>query len=158
MNQSLNSFHIDAELRQDLGTVVIVSAWVDALIAELLSYVLSADKGSMYAVTQETRSGTQTKWIRTLLPLKFNAESVVGLNKLLDRADNARGDRNIYVHGMWSRGSEAGTATVQTIKLGRSNPIKNNVVTRTHLTDLAARLQEIGTELQAIGNTLGFFD
>lgn len=150
-------FHLPPEITQGLGDIVIAWARVESLTAEFLSFLLQADHGSMYVLNQDIAGGTQMKWIRTLAGSRFtNQNTLDNLTILFDRIDRTRGERNVYVHGVWGPGPEPGTATVQTVKLDRSEWIRTELVTPPDLKELFDEIASISDELFAIGKSLGF--
>ena len=149
--QKSKYFGLPAPLRQSLGGVVIAWARIDSMIAELLSYMLHADPGSMYILNQDIAASTQLKWIRTLVEDKFtNQGSKDGLKILFDRIDVARVERNTYVHGLWYPGPDETTALVQTIKLSRVEIMRNELVTVADLDELFDDVVAIGDEFHDV--------
>lgn len=148
-------FEFPAEIRQTLGDIVIAWSRVEGLIAELLTFLLKADPGSMYVLNQDIASSTQIKWIRVLAQQNFHPAALEQLNDLLSRLDVARGERNAYVHGLWGPGPTEGTAMVQTIKLDRTEVIKMELVTVSDLNELFSDIEAMSDELYANLNTLG---
>jgi hypothetical protein len=123
--------YVPVEIRQELGNIVIEWSKIEAHIAELLTYLLNANKGAMHVINQEVSSATQLKWIRILAADKFKPETMRHLSVLFDRIDAARQERNSYVHGLWTEGPAGeteSTAIVETINLGRSEIIKRELV------------------------------
>ena len=138
-----------------MGDIVIAWSRVEGLIAELLTFLLKADPGSMYVLNQDVASSTQIKWIRTLAEQNFHPTALEQLNALLVRIDAARGERNAYVHGVWGPGPTEGTAIVQTVKLDRAEVIKAELVTPPDLNELFSDIETMSDELYANLNALG---
>ncbi len=148
-------FSLPPDITAALGNIVIVWARVEALIAEFLSYLLSADPGAMYVLNQDIASGTQMKWIKTLAQAQFtNAHTLANLQILFERIDCARGERNTYVHGIWTPGSDRTSAFVQTVKLDRAELVRQELVTAPDLNDLLSEIESIGDELYAVLKSL----
>ena len=92
-----------------------------------------------------------------LAGIRFTHQPTVeGLNALFTRIDEARGERNSLVHGVWGPSSEKGAATVQTIKLDRNEIIRTELVTVRDLDELFKEITSIADELHAVGVKLGF--
>lgn len=149
-------FELHRDIRLALGDIVIAWSRVEALIAELLSFLLKADPGSMYVLNQDIASGTQMKWVKILVQDRFtNQNTRDNLKILFDRIDTARGERNAYVHGIWTPGSESGAACVQTIKMDRSEIVREELVTAPDLNDLFSEIEAVSDELYAVLKALG---
>jgi hypothetical protein len=148
-------FEFPAAIRQSLGDIIIAWSRVEKLIAELLTFLLKADPGSMYVLNQDVASSTQIKWIRVLAEQNFDPTGLGQLNDLLIRIDAARAERNAYVHGVWGPGPTEGTAIVQTIKLDRAEVIKTELVTAPDLDELFSDIETMSNELFVNLNVLG---
>jgi len=150
-------FELPAIITQGVGEIVIAWARVESLLAEFLSFLLQADHGSMYVLNQDVASSTQLKWIRTIADSRFtNHATQKNLNILFDRIDKIRGERNVYIHGLWGPGPEPGTAIVQTVKLDRAEWIRTELVTVADLKEVINDIRSIDDELYTLGKTLGF--
>jgi len=149
---------IAPEIMQALGRIVIASARVEALTAEFLSYLLNANKGAMYVLNQGVANSTQIKWIKTLISDFRSEQAQSVLLDLMSRIDSARIERNSYVHGVWSPGSQPATAIVQTVKLDRPEIVRSELVTAADLDDLASDIIASGDELYAILDDIGVFN
>src|SRR5260221_8606967 len=144
-------FELSPGIRMALGDIVIAWSRVEALIAEFLSFLLQANHGAMYVLNQDIASGTQMKWIRALAEDRFtNADTKTGLNIVFDRIDLIRGERNAYVHGIWAPGADLGTARVQTVKLDRTEVIREELVTAPDLHDLFSEIESVSDELYTV--------
>ena len=111
----------------------------------------------MYVLNQDTGTGTQIKWLRTLIETRVGEETARATLKLLfDNADNLRIERNAYVHGIWNKGAEPLTATVQTVKLNRAALVRTELVTVPDLNEFLGELLRMASELHTIGKALGF--
>jgi hypothetical protein len=149
-------FALPAEITQGLGEIVIAWSRVEALLAEFLSYLLQADPGSMYVLNQDIAGSTQLKWIRTLAQKFTNENTQKGLATLFDRIDKVRGERNVYIHGVWGPGPEEGTAIVQTVKLDRAEWVRTELVTGPDLKEVFEDIKSVSDELSVIAKQLGF--
>ena len=149
--------NIDESLRLRLGTLIIEWSFVDAICGEFLAYMLKADPGAVYVVTQNVSSGTIGAWLRTLAPVRFlNENTRERLADLFGRIDDIRSDRNALVHGIWKAGDETGTAIVQTIGWHRSSVVKEELVTIADLNDLIDGVRNVVEELEILAKKLGF--
>jgi hypothetical protein len=150
-------FDLPPEITQGLGEIVIAWSRVESLLAEFLSFLLQADQGSMYVLNQDVASSTQLKWIRTLADGKFTNENTRrGLFVLFDRIDKVRGERNVYIHGLWGPGPEKGTAVVQTVKLDRAEWVRAELVTGPDLKEVFDEIRDVSAELYEVGRRLDF--
>jgi hypothetical protein len=149
---------IDSELCLRIGQIVTRWSAVEYLIALLLGTFLNADQGGMTIITNNVAAALQTKWLRALMASHdHEAHHNERVNELLIRADELRGERNEFVHGIWSQtGCEPHTALVETVNLDRSEIIKSRLVT---LHDLDEHISEIDrwiADYVALGRELGF--
>ncbi|MGH6736080.1 MAG: hypothetical protein ACRECX_08375 [Methyloceanibacter sp.] len=148
---------IEPELYQGIGHVVVAWATIEALMAEFLSHLIPADPGGMYVLNQNLSSDTKIKCLRVLCEMRFtDPNTTLRLGDLLQRIDDARQERNGYVHGMWSTQCEPGAVLIQTINLNRAEIVRHELTTRADFDDLIARLKDITQELLYLGRTLGF--
>jgi hypothetical protein len=151
-------FYLLPQIIQGVGQIVISWARVEALLAEFLSFLLKADHGAMYVLNQDIASSTQLKWVRTIADYRFTNENAKkNLGILFDRIDKVRGERNVYIHGVWGPGPEKGTVVVQTVKLDRSEWVRTELVTGPDLKEVVDEINSIATELHTVGGRLGFF-
>ncbi len=148
---------IEPEFFEAVGRIIVRWSAVEALIAEFLSYLIPADPGGMYVLNQTTSVEQQMKWIRALAEIRLtHPNTVERLNDLFARIDGARTDRNAYVHGVWSTLCEPGAVLIQTVRLGRAEMVRSELVTLADLNDLVGQIQEIWSELHSLGKNLGF--
>ncbi len=111
----------------------------------------------MHIVSKNISSSTITDWLRILTPFQFgHPETQAGLANLFGRINNVRGERNAYVHGLWSAGSVPTTAEVMTIRWERTEIMKSELVTTSDLDGLLADIGEIQGELVMLGDKIGF--
>lgn len=142
---------------EGLGIVVQRWAYVEALEGEFLAYLTGATGGNLYVVTQAVSGKSITTWLRALADLRLDhKETRERVLDLLSRIDDARGERNALVHGLWSPGPESMTARVQTVKITRNEMIITTLVTVSDLADLRERIGEIITELVLVGANAGW--
>jgi hypothetical protein len=140
-----------------IGRVSVRWSFVEALEGEFLSHLLAADPGGMYVITQNVAGSTITGWLRVLCKMRYtHATSLDRLNDLFNRIDEARGERNSYIHGLWQNGPDSGACVVQTVRWDRAEVVKQEVVTLADLDDLIGRINEIFLELAQLGRNLGF--
>lgn len=79
-----------------------------------------------------------------------------GLAALFDRIDKVRGERNVYIHGVWGPGPTEGTAVVQTVKLDRTEWVRTELVTGADLKEVFEDIKSVSDELSMIAKDLGF--
>lgn len=109
---------LEPELLMRLGRVVTTWATVEALQSEFLAFLLKADPGATYAVSQTTASSTITGWLLTLCSVRSTDDAkMASLEEALREVNEPRVDRNALVHGVWATTTEPGTALVQTVRL-----------------------------------------
>ena len=141
-----------------LGGIVMIFAYLESWLNEFLGWLLEANPALMHTITVNVSSATITDWCRTLLRVHFHPnEPPSEIMELLTTIDGLRGERNTYVHGLWTFDSpEAGTAFVQTIKLDRSPVVNQLVVTLADLHELMIAIGEAKDALRALGERFGF--
>lgn len=148
---------IHPALLERLGRLVNTWALVEAAQNELFSFIVNGDPGLMYVVTQNVAAKTITSWIRTLLPIRLSDERTVeAITTILNAIDDARGDRNTLVHGIWRNGPEPETALVNTIKWERPEFVRHELVTVADLNEIIGYLSDIVRDLHFVGKRLGF--
>lgn len=148
---------IDTQLMTMLGRVVTTWSLVEGYTTELVAFLLEADPGSFYVVSRNVANATVTDWARTLATMRFDNDNTrEKLAALLSSADEARAERNIYVHGLWKPGPEPQTALVQTVRWDRREVVKYELVTLSDLEELLERIANIVGELRFVGRRLGF--
>jgi hypothetical protein len=129
-------------LLQRFALVIIQWSQVEAHFNEILAWLLEADSGFLNLVTQNTSGATQIGWMRTLFDGRFkDGPFKTKAAALLDDIDTLRIERNGLAHGIWSPGPEMDTALVQTLKLERTEIIRDELVTLADLNDLSAELR-----------------
>jgi hypothetical protein len=149
---------LHGELANRLGQIVVRWSSLEYFISLLLATLLKADHGAMFVVTNSVSIASQTKWIRALLSgHPQEADQTATVMKLLDRADELRGERNELIHGIWDdTNCEAGTATIQTVNLERVEIIRSRLVTVGDLNELLSEINEWITDYVKLGCQLGF--
>lgn len=134
---------IEPEFFDWLGRIVTRWSYTEALIAEFFAFLLNASPGYIYILTQSVSNSTVIGWVRNALSLRIADEAVTKMiTDLLNRVDTVRAERNVLVHGLWAThlsGTE--TIAIQTVRYGRSEIVKVELVT---LTDLKDTYEEIG--------------
>lgn len=148
---------LDPPLLQALGKIVYHWAYVEMLEGAFLAHLLNADQGLTHVVTQNVSGATLTDWLRTLVQIRFkDDETRARISDLLSRIDTARGERNAFVHGLWTQGDDRSLAEVTTIKWDRAEVMRHEVVSANDLDGFVEEIGEIYTELLRIGDVLGF--
>lgn len=140
-----------------LGQAVTRWSYVEAEMNNLLAYLLHADAGSMYVVTQSVAAATVSNWTRVMSEVHFRNHPYIveDLHKLLAEIDEIRAERNTYVHGIWSAESED-AALVMTMRWERSEVSKDELVTEADLTSLLERTTEVYEALVRFGVQIGY--
>ena len=157
MNMSDDPLGIDPTLYEALGRAIARWSYVEHILAEFLSFLVQGDPGRMYVITQNVAGSTITDWARVLSRMTFkHEETLEAFKRLFTSIDDARSERNAYVHGLWKVGPEPGTATVTTVRWERKEVIKMELVTQGDLAGLLERANEIHEELALLGFKLGF--
>jgi hypothetical protein len=148
---------IEDVILRNLGELVVVSAYLEHLVGDLFSATLTntatgaaPDPGSLLVVTQNVSPATLTDWIRALLKARPTPPYVLDeLKEILNDVDEARRERNALVHGLWGTDhSPAGTATVQTVRVGNSPPIRDQLVTPDDLHALIEQVLDVAERLR----------
>lgn len=152
------SAEISSRLLGGLGRVTYQWAFVEAVEGMLFAFLLQANYEFIHVVTASVSGSTLTDWIRTLVPIRFtDAATQEGLHDLLNRIDEARSERNLFVHGMWTAGNTPDTAFVTTINWNRREVMVNRVVGADDLNSLAEAIGDIYSELVWLGKQVGFY-
>jgi hypothetical protein len=145
---------IDPEFFELLGRIATRWSFAESMIGEFFAFLLNADPGYVYILTQSVSGSTVVGWVRTALPFRVpSPEARQAIMGLLTRIDDARAERNAWVHGLWGThmtGSD--TVTVQTVRYERTEIIKTEVVTRADMRDLLREIGEIIAELKALNS------
>ena len=149
---------IDAALLEGLGRICAHWSVVEAHLGALLAHMMAADHLNMHLVTQSVSGKTITNWLRTLIDIYVNdVQTLEFLREILRETDEIASERNAYVHGLWEPGIECGTALVNSLRLDRSEILKDEFTTAADLQDLVDRIREISSKLQRIGVHLGYY-
>jgi len=147
---------VENPLLAALGQAVYIWSAVEWLEGDLLAFLLGAHQGLAQIVTKTVSGSTITDWLRTLATIRFKTADTEQLHALLTRIDEARAQRNAYVHGLWAPGPVKGTALVTTIRWERAEVMKRELVTLQDLMVFADEARELYAELKIIGQHLGF--
>jgi hypothetical protein len=153
-----SSAEIDPALLEGLGRVVYQWAFVEAVEGMMLAFLVQANWELSQVVTARVSGSTMTGWIRTLVPVRFTDPTTQDrILDLLTRIDEARAERNAFVHGMWTPGNVPHTAFVTSIRWDRREVMVNRVVGADDLHSLAETIGEIYEELVWLGRQAGFY-
>jgi|ERR1700730_14567551 len=149
---------IDPELTQRLGQIVIRWTSLEGWISALLAHMVQADPGGMMLAVNNVAVSTQMKWIRGLMSVRSHeAEDNARIQKLLERAEDIRSERNELVHGIWdATNCEPGTAMVHTMSLDRPEIIRDRLVTLHDLDQLVIEIDDWIADYIKLGRELGF--
>lgn len=148
---------IDPLLLERLGRICVRWAVVEELSNSFLAFAVSADRAFLRVVTQNVSNSSVVDWLRVLSENRFTDErSRNELAELFRRIDETRRDRNDLVHGIWHAGSEPNIALVHTLRMDRTVPIQDKLVTLTDLDDLIDEIEALLSALTRLGNHLGF--
>jgi hypothetical protein len=149
---------IDPELAEPLGQIVVRWSSVEYLISMLLGTLVFADLAGIQVVTNNIAVSAQTKWIKALLSVKQPpAEHGDRIEALLSRADDLRSERNEFIHGHWgTTDCEPKTALIHTINLDRNEIIRERLVTKSDLSNLATDIEDWIRDYVSLGRELGF--
>src|SRR4029077_18121533 len=78
-----------------------------ALQGHFLAWLLEAEQGRAFAITQNMSSSSVTDGIRALLQVpQIQRKDIGDLSELLSAISNTGSERNRLVHGIWSPGAE----------------------------------------------------
>ncbi|WP_455387424.1 hypothetical protein [Petrachloros mirabilis] len=149
---------IDADLLESLGRICVHWSVVEAHLGALLAHMMTADHLNMHLVTQSVSGKTITNWLRTLVDIYVDdSQTTELLREILRETDELASERNALVHGLWEPGPDKGTAIVNSLRLDRSEILKDEFTTTADLQDLIDRIREISAKLQMIGVHLGYY-
>ena len=147
----------DPALLAAFARVIIAWSYVEQLQGQLLSFLLNAEGGRVFVITQNISANMVTQWIRVLLQIPaVQATGIGNLRELLAEIDDARDERNALAHGLWSPVDAPEAAAVQTVRWGRTEVIKDTLVTIGDLGDLLHRIEDIVRKLHALAVQFGF--
>ena len=108
-------------------------------------------------ITQNISANMVTQWIRVLLQIPAVQVTGIGnLRELLAEIDDARDERNALAHGLWAPVDAPEAAAVRTVRWGRTEVIKDTLVTIGDLGDLLHRIKDIVRKLHALAVQFGF--
>jgi hypothetical protein len=151
------SREIHADLVSALGHICIGWSYVEALQGHFLAWLLEAEQGRAFAITQNMSSSSVTDGIRALLQVpQVQSKGIGDLSELLSAISNTGSERNRLVHGIWSPGPEPATAEVQTVRWTRREVVQTELVTVADLNDLLRRVEDIIRKLLDLSRRLGF--
>jgi len=147
----------DPALLAAFARVIIAWSYVEQLQGQLLSFLLDAEAGRVFVISQNVSASTVTAWIRVLLQIPAVQKIGMGdLSELLEEIDDARDERNALAHGLWHPASSPEEAVVQTVRWSRTEVIKDTFVTIGDLGDLLRRIEDIVRKLHALAGQFGF--
>jgi hypothetical protein len=143
---------IEPELLELLGSFIVKWSFVEVCVSDLFVLLTRGDPGSMIVVTGSISTSTLTDWIRALVEThkKTPHDLVSEINDVLAEVDHLRSERNILIHGLWVTTGPESSVIVSTAKLGRSEVIRDRVVTATDLRDLINETLEVASKLRAL--------
>jgi hypothetical protein len=149
---------VDGPVLDALGAFIVRWSYIDRMISSAFVNVLGADRALSYVFTQSTNAATIQGWLRNAIEfraLKYPVENLKDFQALLTHVDEVRAERNALIHGLWERGPAPNTAIVQTVRLERSEVLKEELVTLGDLVDLDHDALRIINDLSAWFVTLG---
>jgi hypothetical protein len=154
----LEPAQMDPDLMVRLGNIVVRWSLVEEWLSHLLTGLVDADPGGMQIVTTNVANSTQIQWILTLLSVHIHKQpELQEIIDLVKRADEMRGERNAFMHGLWNPvGCEPGTCLVSTAKWERAEIVRNWLVTTTDLDEFHNLIDEWLVEFQDVGRQFGF--
>jgi uncharacterized protein YjbI with pentapeptide repeats len=118
---------------------IILWSYVEQLQGRLLSFLLNAEEGRVFVISQNVSASTVTDWIRVLLQIPaIQATGIGNLSELLAEIDDARAERNALAHGVWFPARAPEAAEVQTVRWDRTEVVKVTLVTIGDLGDFAS--------------------
>jgi hypothetical protein len=157
MARSAEAEPFDPDLLAAFARVIILWSYVEQLQGRLLSFLLNAEEGRVFVISQNVSASTVTDWIRVLLQIPaIQATGIGNLSELLAEIDDARAERNALAHGVWSPTRAPEAAEVQTVRWDRTEVVKVTLVTIGDLGDLLGRIEDIVRRLRALAEQFGF--
>ncbi len=152
-----NPFDIDRILYDRLGQVTVHWTQVEMILGEFLSFLVQGNPGLLYVITQNVAGSTITDWCRVLCEMRIEPDGWrKELKELFVELDDARKQRNVYIHGLWKKGPEPATALVRTVRWERREVLKDELVTVGDLESLLERTNELFATLLQVGLRMGF--
>ena len=147
----------DPALLAAFARVIILWSYAEQLQGHLLSFLLNAEEGRVFVISQNVSASTVTGWIRVLLQIPaIQATGIGDLSGLLTEIDEVRAERNALAHGLWYGAPSPKTAQVHTVRWDRVEVIKATVVTIGDLDDLLRRIEDIVRKLRVLAGQFGF--
>ena len=141
----------DPALLAAFARVIILWSYAEQLQGHLLSFLLNAEEGRVFVISQNVSASTVTGWIRVLLQIPaVQATGIGDLSELLTEIDEVRAERNALAHGLWYGAPSPKTAQVHTVRWDRTEVIKATVVTIGDLDDLLRRIEDIVRKLRVL--------
>jgi hypothetical protein len=148
---------INPELTQRLGQIAINWAVIEAWLGHMLGTLIDADLGGANVLTSEMGAATVIKAIKNVIAINEPKDPALSaVREVIEEADELRAERNIFVHGIWEVGPEAGTALVETTGWQRPEIIRSRLVTTTDLDNLLADFDNFLLRFIELGILFGF--
>ena len=142
---------IEREILERLGGIVTTWGLVEQRISDIFVAMTGGSPAAMLTVTVDVSQNTIIGWIRTLLQvLPITDEVEQEIKEAIAEADELRIERNTLFHGIWTTNSAPNSAVVQTIRLDRTEIVKELVVTSADLDALINGIVECAHRLGAI--------
>lgn len=140
-----------------LGRITTSWSFLEAMMNEFLGYMLKSEPGFVYVISQSVSNSTVIGWIRTTLKLHaFDAGTQQEIVRFLNRADEARAERNVLVHGWWLDSPDANAVHIRTVRYERKEIIRVEVHTLADLQSLQEEITDLVGDLKRLGIRLGF--
>lgn len=137
-------------LRQLLAEVVMQWAYTESYLTHLLAVLLGAHYGAVQYLTEHTSAASTMRAINDLAPTFLREEDAKTIRQVLDRADAARAERNVYAHGLWAPVAGENAARIQVLRPSGAEMIREILTTPTDLSGLLEDIHEINTDLSRI--------
>jgi len=148
---------IDPELTKRLGQIAIKWTVIEEWLGHMLGTLIDADLGGANVLTSEMGAAAVIKAIKNCIAINEPKQpELSAVRELIEDADELRGERNIYIHGVWELGPQPDTALVQTTGWQRPEIIRSRLVTTTDLDHLLADFDHFMRRFVELGIAFGF--
>lgn len=144
-DDELEARQIEPVFFEKLGRFITRWALIETGLVELLTACLQSEPGMTLLLSQQVSASTLTQWVRTMSQLGNNPkEAVAELEKILDDINVLRTERNALVHGLWvTNASGPGTVIVHTLRLHKTTPTRERLITPAELDALIQQTLEL---------------
>ena len=145
------SSDLDPEMLQLLGTIVVKWSYVELFVSDLFVHLSKGEPFAMTIITSKVSQSSVSSWVITLLDfIDCPPDLTKDARDVFTEINNLRAERNTFVHGNWIAGIEPGCATVESVRLERSEVILIELMTSADFKAFLDRVQDVTIRLRSI--------